>query len=54
MASLMIGIGGRLLSAENHVRLGDVVVSKPTGSSGAVRQYDYGNTVENGHFEPMG
>jgi hypothetical protein len=50
----MIGIGSGLLTAENHIRLGDVVVSKPTGSSGAVRQCDYSKTVENGHFEPMG
>jgi nucleoside phosphorylase len=33
------------------VRLGDVVVSKPTGDFGGVVQYDFGKTVAQGVFE---
>jgi nucleoside phosphorylase len=33
---LMVGIGGGVPSAEDDVRLGDVVVSMPTGSTGGV------------------
>jgi nucleoside phosphorylase len=51
---LMVGIGGGVPSAEDNVRLGDVVVSMPTDSTGGVVQYDYGKTVTNGHFERMG
>lgn len=51
---LMVGIGGGAPSAEHDIRLGDVVVSKPTGSTGGVIQYDYGKTVETGRFERMG
>ena len=51
---LMVGIGGGVPSAEHDIRLGDVVVSKPTGSTGGVIQYDYGKTVETGRFERMG
>jgi nucleoside phosphorylase len=50
----MVGIGGGVPSAEHDIRLGDVVVSKPTGSTGGVIQYDYGKTVETGRFERMG
>ena len=52
--SLLVGIGGGVPSAENDIRLGDVIVSKPTGSSGGVIQYDYGKTIANGRFEGMG
>jgi nucleoside phosphorylase len=38
---LMVGIGGGVPS-ETDLRLGDVVVSKPTGSCGGVVQYDFG------------
>jgi nucleoside phosphorylase len=51
---LMVGIGGGVPSAESDIRLGDVVVSKPTDSTGGVIQYDYGKTVTNGRFEQMG
>jgi nucleoside phosphorylase len=33
---LMVGFGGGVPSTENDIRLGDVVVSKPTGSMGGV------------------
>jgi nucleoside phosphorylase len=37
---LMVGIGGGIPSDGNDIRLGDVVVSKPEGNFGGVRQYD--------------
>ncbi|KAG2024722.1 hypothetical protein GB937_003420 [Aspergillus fischeri] len=36
------------------IRLGDVVVSKPTATSGGVIQYDYGKTLSGGHFQRTG
>ncbi|KAG9756503.1 pfs domain-containing protein, partial [Aureobasidium melanogenum] len=51
---LMVGIGGGVPSEEHDVRLGDVVVSKPTGQHGGVVQYDLGKTRPNGNFERTG
>jgi len=51
---LMVGIGGGVPSTKNDIRLGDVVVSKPTGAFGGVVQYDYGKTVANGVFQQTG
>ncbi|KAN0087273.1 hypothetical protein V8E54_000961 [Elaphomyces granulatus] len=42
---LMVGIGGGVPGKEADIRLGDVVVSKPTGDFGGVVQYDFGKTV---------
>ncbi|KAN0066833.1 hypothetical protein V8E54_015005 [Elaphomyces granulatus] len=50
---LMVGIGGGVPS-KNDIRLGDVVVSKPTGAFGGVVQYDYGKTVASGVFQQTG
>ncbi|KAK6337162.1 hypothetical protein TWF718_009946 [Orbilia javanica] len=47
---LMIGIGGGVPSLLHDIRLGDVVVSKPQGTSSGVIQYDYGKAVENGQL----
>ena len=47
---LMVGIGGGVPSTKNDIRLGDVVVSKPTGALGGVVQYDYGKTIASGVF----
>jgi nucleoside phosphorylase len=47
---LMVGIGGGMPSEEHDIRLGDVVVSKPTGTFGGVIQYDFGKTVQEGKF----
>jgi hypothetical protein len=33
---LMVGIGGGVPSKEHDIRIGDVVVSKPTDTSGGV------------------
>ncbi|KMU77168.1 Pfs [Coccidioides immitis RMSCC 3703] len=40
--NLMVGIGGGVPSTKKDTRLGDVVVSKPTATSGGVIQYDLG------------
>jgi nucleoside phosphorylase len=40
--------------ALGDVRLGDVVVSEPSGSTGGVVQYDYGRTLTDGHIVRTG
>ncbi|KAK1638898.1 ankyrin repeat-containing domain protein [Colletotrichum phormii] len=50
---LMVGIGGGVPEA-GDIRLGDVVVSNPTGASPGVVQYDFGKTVRKGRFERTG
>ncbi|KAE8386788.1 nucleoside phosphorylase domain-containing protein [Aspergillus alliaceus] len=52
--ALMVGIGGGVPSKLLDIRLGDVVVSKPTGQYSGVVQYDYGKTVRGGRFEQTG
>lgn len=44
---LMVGIGGGVPSAKSDIRLGDVVVSSPTGRFGGVVQHDPGKQVGN-------
>ncbi|KAL5001352.1 hypothetical protein BDV10DRAFT_182585 [Aspergillus recurvatus] len=51
---LMVGIGGGVPSKEHDIRLGDIVVSRPYGSSGGVVQYDYGKTIRGRQFEHTG
>ncbi|KAN0078645.1 Pfs, NACHT and WD domain protein [Elaphomyces granulatus] len=51
---LMVGIGGGVPTKESDIRLGDVVISKPTGDFGGVVQYDFGKTVGQGVFERTG
>ncbi|KAK1979878.1 hypothetical protein LZ30DRAFT_796894 [Colletotrichum cereale] len=51
---LMVGIGGGAPSKTHDIRLGDVVVSQPTDTSGAVIQYDRGKTVQEGEFQRTG
>jgi nucleoside phosphorylase len=49
---LLVGIGGGIPSDdEDDIRLGDVVVSKPTASFGGVVQFDRGKIHPNGQFE---
>ncbi|KAF5492609.1 hypothetical protein CGCS363_v010884 [Colletotrichum siamense] len=50
---LMVGIGGGVPSERNDVRLGDVVVSTPTGQYPGVVQWDFGKTND-GKFERTG
>jgi len=48
---LLVGIGGGIPGEdEDDVRLGDVVVSKPTVTFGGVVQYDMGKVTERGLF----
>lgn len=42
---LMVGIAGGVWSKKDDIRLGDVVVSKPTGEHGGVVQWDYGKKI---------
>jgi nucleoside phosphorylase len=53
---LMVGIGGGIPSLESghDIRLGDIVVSRPEGTFGGVKQYDFGKTTAGGMFQPQG
>jgi nucleoside phosphorylase len=51
---LLVGIGGGAPSEEHDIRLGDVVVSAPSGSDGGIFQYDFGKTVQQGAFQRTG
>ncbi|OOF94182.1 hypothetical protein ASPCADRAFT_516466 [Aspergillus carbonarius ITEM 5010] len=51
---LMVGIGGGVPSQRADIRLGDVVISKPTATSSGVIQYDYGKTLRDGRFQHTG
>uniref|UniRef100_A0A093V7H5 Vegetative incompatibility protein HET-E-1 n=1 Tax=Talaromyces marneffei PM1 TaxID=1077442 RepID=A0A093V7H5_TALMA len=50
---LLVGIGGGV-PGKADVRLGDVVISKPTASGSGVVQYDYGKTVQDRCFQRTG
>lgn len=50
---LLVGIGGGVPSGTNDVRLGDVVVSTPSGTQGGVIEYDLGKQTSTG-FERKG
>jgi nucleoside phosphorylase len=51
---LMVGIGGGVPSESADIRLGDVVVSMATATSGGVIQYDYGKTLCDERFQWTG
>jgi nucleoside phosphorylase len=51
---LMVGIGGGVPNDDADIRLGDVVVSKPTDIYGGVVQYDYGKAISGGEFQRTG
>lgn len=51
---LMVGIGGGVPSKNVDIRLGDVVVSKPTDTFGGVIQYDIGKKSSSGQIERTG
>jgi nucleoside phosphorylase len=52
---LLVGIGGGIPGDdEDDIRLGDVVVSKPTDTFGGVVQFDRGKIHPNGQFERTG
>ena len=44
----MVGIGGGVPSCETDIRLGDVVISSPSGDFGGVVQYDFGKIGQGG------
>lgn len=50
---LMVGIGGGV-PGKADIRLGDVVVSKPTATGAGVIQYDYGKTHLDGYLQRTG
>ncbi|KAK2812771.1 hypothetical protein FQN50_001100 [Emmonsiellopsis sp. PD_5] len=56
---LMVGVGGGAPGKPNKdpakdIRLGDVVVSCPTGGQNGVIQYDFGKTMKHGKFHQTG
>lgn len=51
--TLLVGIGGGIPDDED-IRLGDVVVSRPTDTFGGVVQYDMGKCHPNGMFQRTG
>jgi nucleoside phosphorylase len=51
---LLVGIAGGVPSKEKDVRLGDVVVSYPTGTSPGVIQYDLGKEEDGSSFQRTG
>lgn len=53
--TLLVGIGGGVpTSTTSDIRLGDVVVSKPTSTFGGVVQYDYGKAISENRFQRIG
>lgn len=51
---LLIGIGGGVPSNKHDIRLGDVVISQPTGQHGGVVQFDFGKTGAGGEILRIG
>jgi nucleoside phosphorylase len=52
--ALMVGIGGGAPTEKNDIRLGQVVVSQPTGMFGGVVQYNLGKDHRSADFkEPV-
>jgi nucleoside phosphorylase len=51
---LMVGVGGGVWSKKHDIRLGDVVVSEPTGNHGGVVQWDFGKLGMDGKFQRIG
>ncbi|GFF75843.1 purine and uridine phosphorylase [Aspergillus lentulus] len=47
---LMVGVGGGIPSPDHDIRLGDIVISCPTGTCGGVIQYDMGKVTADGVF----
>ncbi|KAF5245623.1 hypothetical protein FANTH_7259 [Fusarium anthophilum] len=51
---LMVGIGGGAPSPQHDIRLGDVVVSTPSGTRGGVLHYSRGKAVQHQEFQLTG
>ena len=50
---LMVGVGGGVPGKRHDIRLGDVVVARPSSRNGGVVQYDFGKATPSG-FERTG
>lgn len=50
----MVGVGGEAPSVKNDTRQGAMVISKPAETFDRVIQYDFGKTVQEGHFVRTG
>jgi nucleoside phosphorylase len=51
---LLVGIGGGIPSPAHDIRLGDIVVSQPSGTSGGVIQYDIGKIHKGSKLQRTG
>ncbi|OGM48268.1 hypothetical protein ABOM_002077 [Aspergillus bombycis] len=51
---LLVGIGGGVPNLACDIRLGDVVVSRPCGTSGGVVRWDSGKALVGGEFQRTG
>ncbi|CAG7976046.1 unnamed protein product [Penicillium olsonii] len=51
---LMVGVGGGIPSVAHDIRLGDVVISCPQGTTSGVLQYDMGKVGPGGSFDRTG
>ncbi|PLB39063.1 uncharacterized protein BDW47DRAFT_116956 [Aspergillus candidus] len=51
---LMVGVGGGIPSPDHDIRLGDIVISCPDGTSGGVTQYDMGKISVGGKLQRTG
>ncbi|RAL13390.1 purine and uridine phosphorylase [Aspergillus homomorphus CBS 101889] len=51
---LMVRIGGGVPETREDIRLGDIVVSKPSRDHGGIVQYDYGKSLADGVFSRQG
>ena len=51
---LLVGIGGGVPSERHDIRLGDVVVSHPTGPYPGIVKYDFGKAMDDGIFQRTG
>jgi nucleoside phosphorylase len=51
---VLVGVGGGIPSAKHDIHLGDVVVSTPGSSPGAVVQYDFGKVLRGGSLVHTG
>lgn len=52
--NVMVGIGGGVPNPSTDIRLGDVVVSKPTDRHSGVIQYDFGKAIAEGQLRQTG
>jgi hypothetical protein len=50
----MVGVGGGVWTKKTDIRLGDVVISQPTGTQGGVVQWDFGKIEMDGKFRRSG